>query len=69
MNVFECADMLREEGYEVFMWRPTEGSLEPEIVANKNGQLYNVYLRDISLVRDEVEAFSRARDCLVKIAV
>lgn len=65
MNVIECAEQLRNSGFSVYTWRPSEGTVEPDIIARKNGQLYNVYLSRDAFLESAINAFAIAHDARV----
>ncbi len=65
MKLIECAEQLRNSGFTVYTWRPSEGTVEPDIIARKNGQLYNVYLGRDAFLEGAINAFAFAHNARV----
>lgn len=65
MNIIECAEQLRRRGFTVYCWKPGEHTEEPDIVAEKGGRLYNVYLERIESRVAAAEEFAKAHDAQV----
>lgn len=65
MNVIECAELLRSNGFQVYTWRPKEGTVEPDLVAKRDGQLYNVYLSWDKRIKRRAENFALAHKAQV----
>ncbi|MBQ0135458.1 MAG: hypothetical protein KBS43_01825 [Oscillospiraceae bacterium] len=69
MNVSECAEQLRSSGFEVYTWRPHEGTVEPDLVAKRYGQLFNVYLSFDETKKKEIVSFAKAHNTHVLYVV
>ena len=65
MNVIECAELLRSKGYTAYCWKPKEGTVEPDIVAKKNGRFYNVYLLRDKAREDAICEFAKEHNAKV----
>lgn len=65
MDIYECAEALRFKGYTVFCWKPGEGTAEPDLVAMKNGRLYNVYLRKDKDREPQINSYAESRGARV----
>ncbi|MCQ2461351.1 MAG: hypothetical protein MJ115_04330 [Clostridia bacterium] len=60
MNVIECAEQLRSSGFKVYTWRPHEGTVEPDLVAKRYGQLFNIYLHPDKGEKKDILTFAHA---------
>ncbi len=68
MNVIECAEQLRSSGFEVYTWRPHKGTVEPDLIARRFGQLYNVYLVEDESKKKEILDYAFAQHAHVLFA-
>jgi hypothetical protein len=65
MNINECAEQLRRRGFKAYCWKPDEHTAEPDIVAEKGGRFYNVYLERITSREAAAEEFAKAHGAKV----
>ena len=65
MNIIECAEQLRRRGFKAYCWKPDEHTAEPDIVAEKGGRFYNVYLEKDPSREAAEEEFAKAHGAQV----
>ena len=59
MDRLVVAERLRRDGYVVYSWEPSPGTVEPDIVAKKESVLYNIYLKKDDAKYEKQQAYAK----------